>query len=120
MIKVQKEKNRHLKGVIQDLKQASIENGVNIWKRVAEDLEKPNRERRTVNVYKIERNAEEGETIVVPGKVLGTGDLSKNVTVAAYNFSNSAFRKIKEAGEVLTIRELLDENPEGEEVRILG
>ncbi|MBI2103287.1 50S ribosomal protein L18e [Candidatus Woesearchaeota archaeon] len=91
------------------------------WKRVASDLQKPTRQRRVVNVYKIEKFAQEGETILVPGKVLSVGDLHKKVAVAALTFSEDAARKIKEAkGSVLSIQELLKRNPEGKKVRILG
>ncbi len=93
----------------------------NLWKRVAKDLKKPARQRRTVNIYKIEKNAGDGETILVPGKVLSMGSLKKKVDVAALNFSSEAKRKITEAkGKALTIGELLDKNPQGNKVRILG
>jgi large subunit ribosomal protein L18e len=92
-----------------------------LWKRVIKDLMKPSRQRRCVNVYKIEKNAREGETIIVPGKVLSLGTLSKKIDVAALTFSEEAERKIKEAnGKVMTIKELFDQNPEGKKVRILG
>ncbi len=91
------------------------------WKRVKYDLQKPTRQRRIVNVYKIEKFAREGETVLVPGKVLSVGDIRKKVSVAALTFSEEAARKIKEAkGSVLSIRELLLQNPEGKKVRILG
>ena len=112
--------NPHMERLVRELKKASIDNGVGIWKRVAEDLEKSNRNRRIVNVYSIERNSKEGETVVVPGKVLGTGEISKKVTVAAYNFSDSAYKKIKENGEALSLMELVKKNPKGKDVRIIG
>ncbi len=91
------------------------------WKRVALDLQKSTRQRRVVNVYKIEQFARDGETIVVPGKVLSVGDLKKKVSVAALMFSEDAARKITEAkGTVLSIHDLLKKNPEGKKVRILG
>lgn len=91
------------------------------WKRIMHDLQKPTRQRRIVNVYKIEKFAREGETVVVPGKVLSMGDLNKKVTVAALTFSEEASRKIHEAkGTVLSIQELLQKNPEAKKVRILG
>ncbi len=91
------------------------------WKRVAKDLRKPARQRRTVNVYKIDKNAKDGETILVPGKVLSMGTLSKKVDVVAMSVSAEAKRKIEEAkGSVSTIKELLSKNPEGKKVRILG
>ncbi len=92
-----------------------------LWKRVAEDIAKPTRQRREVNIYKINAVAREGETILVPGKVLSLGELSKKVDVAAMNFSSEARRKILEAkGKALTIAELLQQNPEGKNVRIMG
>src|SRR3989344_4695277 len=93
----------------------------NFWKRIAQDIKKPTRQRRTVNVYKIDQFAQEGEVIIVPGKVLSVGSLSKKVDVAAINFSSEARKKIIEAkGKVLSIKELLQKNPEGKNVRIMG
>ena len=74
-----------------------------------------------MNVYKIDKFARDGETVLVPGKVLSVGDLNKKVDVAAMNFSMEAKRKIEEAnGKVLSIEKLLEQNPEGKKVRILG
>ena len=59
--------------------------------------------------------------VVVPGKVLSVGDLTKKVEVAALTFSAEAKRKIEEAkGRTLSLQELLHENPEGRKARILG
>ncbi len=90
-----------------------------VWSAVAEDLGKVNRKRPEVNVSDIQRNTEEGETVVVPGKVLGAGYLDKEVTVSAFKISSGAREKIEEEGEFLFIDELVDENPEGEEVKLL-
>jgi large subunit ribosomal protein L18e len=57
----------------------------------------------------------------VPGKLLGSGDVIGKPNVAAYSVSSGARSKIEEAGgRVITIRELMNENPEGSGVRILG
>ena len=59
--------------------------------------------------------------MIVPGKVLSVGELTKKVDVAALNFSSEARRKITQAkGKVLSISELLHKNPDGKNVRILG
>ena len=112
--------NIHLQALIQQLKKLSIEQKVKIWKRLATDLERPTRIRRKINVYKIDKYAKEGETIVVPGKVLGTGDLTKKVNVAAFTFSESAVKKISENGKAMSIFDLISKNPKGSKVRILG
>jgi large subunit ribosomal protein L18e len=113
-------KNEQLTELIRELKKSSIDNKVNIWKRLASDLEKSTRARRLVNIYKIDKYAKENETIVVPGKVLGSGVLTKKVTIAAYTFSDSAYKKIGEKGSAISILELLKNNPAGKKVRILG
>ncbi len=90
-----------------------------IWNEVAENLGKVNRTRPEVNISDIERIAEEGETVVVPGKVLGSGRLSKEVEVAAFKASSSAKQHINENGDFKFIQDLVEENPEGSEVRIV-
>lgn len=103
------------------LKKKSIEEKVRIWKDLAERLERPLRVWSEVNVSKLERYAKEGDTIVVPGKVLGAGKLSKKLTVAAWAFSKSAKEKIeKSGGRAISIHQLVEENPKGTNVRIFG
>ncbi len=113
-------KNPALGTLIQELKKCAIEQDVALWKRIATDLEKPTRGKRIVNVYKIEQYAKPNETVIVPGKVLGMGELSKKVTVAAYSFSEEAKQKINGKGTAITILELVEKNPKGKGVRILG
>tara|TARA_B000000565_G_scaffold200869_1_gene154500 strand:+ start:959 stop:1132 length:174 start_codon:yes stop_codon:yes gene_type:complete len=56
----------------------------------------------------------------VPGKVLGSGSINGGQTVAAFSFSDAARSKIEASGgRTLSIRELMDENPNGKGVRIL-
>ena len=113
-------KNPTTEALVSELRKASIEQDVALWRRIAEDLEKPTRARRTVNVFKIDASAQDGETIIVAGKVLGEGDLTKKVTVAAMSFSDGARTKINKTGKALSINELVRANPKASKVRILG
>lgn len=114
-------KNVQIEGLIQELKKKSIDEKINIWKRIASDLEKPTRARRIVNLYNIDKNSKDNETVLVPGKVLATGNLNKKITIAAYTVSKKAQDKIKESGSnVVSIFELMEKNPKGKNVRILG
>jgi|TARA_Y100000310_G_scaffold344346_2_gene456597 large subunit ribosomal protein L18e len=103
--------------LIRELRKTSAKEKVNIWKRVANDLAKPSRQRREVNLSSIDKHSKAKESIIVPGKVLGVGDLTHNVTVAAWQFSEGAKKKVKEA---LSIEELMKKNPKGKDVRIIG
>ena len=63
--------------------------------------------RAEVNIGKIDKLTKEGDTVAVPGKVLGNGSLTHSVNVAANSFSKSAAEKIKGAGgKALALKEL--------------
>lgn len=97
---------------------SSLEKRNQVWKAVARGLRRTRRKRFEVSVAELDRFA--GDTIVVPGKVLGSGEVKK-VTVAALGFSSTAREKIiKAGGNALSIQELLEKNPEGKGVRIVG
>ena len=92
-----------------------------VWKRVAADLEKPTRRRKEANLSKISRVIKNGETAIVPGTVLGSGELQKPVTIAAWKFSATALEKIKKAkGTPIAIAELYRKNPKGTGTRIIS
>lgn len=109
-----------LQNLIKELKELYLKNKVKLWKRIAYELEKPTRKRRIANLYKINKYTKQGETALVPGKVLNLGNLDKKLTVAAYQFSAQAREKINKVGKAITIRELIKNNPEGKKVRIIG
>ena len=79
-------------------------------------------QRRVVNLSKINRFSENGETIIVPGKVLAGGELKKEIVIAAYQFSKEAREKIGKANaRAVDIRELLLQGEtKGKRLRIIG
>jgi len=84
-------------------------------------LERPLRNYAEVNLSRINRHTKEKEVVLVPGKVLGAGELNHQLTIAAVNFSAGAKSKITAAGGLcLSIEELMSKNPEGSGVRIIG
>ncbi len=120
-MKKMRKTNPNLVELIHELKKKAHENDAPIWRDVARRLEAPSRNWAEVNVSKVARYAGENETIVIAGKLLGAGDIDKKVTVAAYRASQSAKKKIESAGgRVISIMELVESNPKGSNVRIMG
>lgn len=116
-----KEKNPELKKLIEDLHKKSFELDAKIWKAVAKDLNKSRRSGHKVNLYHLQKHAKPKETILVPGTVLGSGEITKSVSIAALKFSKSAREKIKKAGGTcMSIQELFEKNKKGKGVRIIG
>ncbi|HIP66236.1 MAG TPA: 50S ribosomal protein L18e [Pyrodictium sp.] len=109
-----------IRRTIRMLRKYARQHNAPIWRYVAELLERPRRLRIEVNVSKINRYTQPNETVVVPGKVLGAGNIDHPVTVAAIAFSKSAVEKIRAAGgRVMHILQLLEENPRGSRVKII-
>ncbi|WP_340817678.1 50S ribosomal protein L18e [Methanolobus sp. WCC4] len=119
-VKIQRKTNPRTPVLIAALKEEARQNEAAIWRDVAKRLEKPGKNYAQVNLSKINRYAKDGETVLIAGKVLGSGLLNKAVTVAAYNFSATAMEKIAEVGgKCLTIEEMMKENPKGSGIKIL-
>jgi large subunit ribosomal protein L18e len=113
--------NPELISLIAQLKKLSSEQDVTLWKDIANRLEKPLRNWPVVNLNKISNYTNEKETALIPGKVLSTGNLTKKVTIAAWQFSDRSEEKIKKAGgKTTTIKDLMKNNPKGKNIRILG
>ena len=115
-----KKTNPRITSLVEDLKSGSRENDAPIWREIAKRMQSPKRNYATVNVSRINRHTADGETIVVPGKVLGAGEIGHPVAVGAFYFSDGARSKIIAAGgECITIEELVARAPTGSNVRII-
>jgi large subunit ribosomal protein L18e len=113
--------NPLLVALIEDLRTAAREHQAPLWRDLADRLARPRRNWAEVNLSRLERHAAAKETVVVPGKLLGTGRLTKQLTVAAFQASAAAREKVTAAGgEVLSLQNLVERNPGGAGVRILG
>ena len=113
--------NPSLNRLIEDLKALSREHGAPIWRDIADRLARRRRHWSEVNLSRVSRAAKEGETVVVPGVLLGSGDLTKPVTIATYRASAGAREKVAKAGgKVVGLRDLVASNPKGSGVRIVG
>ena len=111
-------KNPELQRLASELDAKGIKEKKAIYRALAKGLNRP-RGFHDINVLEIERLAKANQTVVVPGKVLGVGELTKPVNVAALNFSSQARAKIeKSGGKAFAISELMAGVPKG--TKILG
>lgn len=121
MARTLRKSNPTLMALIGELKKAAREHEAPVWRDLANRLARPRRNWSQVNLSRLERHAGKGEVVVVPGKLLASGDLTKAVRVAAFQASESARAKVEAAGgEVVEIRQLMAENPTGSGVRMMG
>ena len=112
--------NKDLEKTIEDLKTAKRKTGHKVWGAVAEELDKPKRIRTSVNLSRINRETDEDQIAVIPGKVLASGSLKHRVIVAAFAFSETAAEKIEAAGgSAKLLSQLVNENPDVSKIKLL-
>ena len=92
-----------------------------IWKHLENELANSGSHASEVNISKLASVTKEGETIVVPGKILGSGRINHKLTVCAFSMSQKLAKKLNDCGgKIVTIANLTQSYPEGKGVRIIG
>lgn len=90
------------------------------WFPIAAILSGPRRKRIAINLDRIDSETKEGDTVVVPGKVLSQGEIYKKVRIAALGFSQDAKEKLLKAKcEVVSLSEEIKKNPLAKGIKIL-
>ncbi len=90
------------------------------WFKVARILSGPRRKAISLNLGEINENSKDGDIIIVPGKVLSQGEISKKVKIVAMNFSEKAKEKLlKSKIPSSNIIEEIKKNPDMKKCRIL-
>jgi large subunit ribosomal protein L18e len=112
--------NPELVSTVSYLKRQSRQSQTPLWSAVASYLSKSRRSRIVLNLGQVSRHVKEGEVVVVPGKVLSSGDPQPKLTIAAFKFSPQTLAKVAKAGgRCIPIQKLVEENPHGTNVRLL-
>lgn len=119
-LKLSRKTNPALRDLISRLMEVSRENDSPIWRDLAERLSGGDRRYASINIGKVSRLTSEGDVVVVPGSLLGSGYIDKKVTVSALKASDKAMKKLSEAGgSYKSLLEMAEENPKGTNIKIL-
>jgi len=112
--------NPQLIDLIGLLKKESKEKQAPIWLDVADHLAKSRSQRVAVNLSKINRHTKKSDVVIVPGKLLASGSIDHAVTVATFDISDKAKKKLAAVkAKYITIQDLLEKNPKGSNVKII-
>src|SRR3989344_9356614 len=65
------------------------------WKEILDILTGPSRRYSVLNLKEIDKKTTPGDTVIIPGTVLSSGELTKKLRICALSFSKSAIEKIK-------------------------
>ena len=110
--------NDNIKGT---LRNAYKKTKAPLWKLLENKIKSSRSHRSEVNINKLDHITKDGEIVVIPGKVLGTGILNHKLTVTSFSISVTAMKKIlKAGGKVIPLDEFVNQHPNGQGVRIIG
>src|SRR3989344_7050703 len=118
--KIEKQSQRKGNPILIETLRAAKKTGNELWIRVAGILSGPRRTRIAINLDEIEALTSEGDSVVIPGKILSQGEISKKIAVIAFAFSEKTKEKLlKTKSQAITIMEEIKKNPGAKGVRIL-
>ncbi len=113
--------NPQLKELLTELRTAGFSGDKPVYRRILMDLERPTRQRRIVNISRLNRHTEANDVVIIPGKLLSSGELDHQLTVVAFKFSNGAAEKVHAAkGKAVTLTDFIKQNPDLKKVKIIG
>jgi len=121
MARSPRKQNPELTHAVHELRKAARDNAAPIWGAAADRLERARHQTNPVNVGHLDRLTADKETVLIPGKLLASGEIHRPLTIAAFGWSEVARVKVHQAGgTLLTIHDLLKTRPDGAGVRLLG
>lgn len=90
------------------------------WLPVARVLSGPTRKQTSLNLYEIDERTKAGDSVLVLGKVLSQGELTKKIVICGLSASEKAKQKIKESkSEFVYLIDEIKKNQKAEGVKIL-
>ena len=90
------------------------------WLKIAGILSGSRRQSINLNLSEINDKSQEGDTLLIPGKVLSQGEIKKKVKIIAYKFSEKAKeRLLKEKIQMSSIMDEIKKNPEAKGIKVL-
>lgn len=91
------------------------------WLDVAGLLSGPRRRKVNLNLSEIDKEVKEGDSVLIPGKVLSQGNVSKKIKVVGLGFSKNAKEKLLNSKcEVVYIKDEIKKNPSAKGLKILN
>jgi large subunit ribosomal protein L18e len=90
------------------------------WTLVAAIMSGPRTGKIQINLDKLSDEVKDGESVVIPGKVLSEGEMNRKAKIIALNFSERAKEKLLKAKcEISNIIEEIKKNPDARGIKIL-
>ncbi len=109
------------KGLIMSLEKAYKKNKKPLYRRLIIELERPRRNKRAINLSRLNRHTEKNSNAIVLGKLLGSGRIEHKVNVISFDYSKKAVEKLEKADcSIMTLKEWVENPKIPEKVILIG
>ena len=89
------------------------------WNKIAKIVSSSTRSQSSINLFQIDNQTTAGDTVIILGKVLSKGKLTKKVRICALAISQTAKEKLKPTkSEFGTLLEEINKNKKAESLKI--
>jgi len=111
-------KNLQTQKLIEELYKFSKENKKEVYAIIAKQLKAPVRKTNGINLFKLQKlnYVTDGDTVVIPGKLLGCGNLDKKITIYANKVSKSTILKYN---NIKLLSELIKDKVDYKKIKII-
>lgn len=90
------------------------------WSKYAKLFSQSTRKHSSINLEEIDRQTSMGDTILVPGKVLSVGEITKKIKICSFGISKEALERLsKTRSEWSSILDEIKKNPKAEGIKII-
>ena len=116
--KIKNQRQRKTNSIVVETISLALKNPA--WHKVAAKLSGPTRKYPSLNLFQIDALSQTNDIIIIPGKILSQGDLTKKIKLSALSISSLALEKIKKSkSEFIPLVDEIKKNPKAEGVKIL-
>ena len=90
------------------------------WMKLAKLISMSTKKHASINLSDIDKQASIGDTILIVGKVLSVGEITKKIKICSFGISNEALEKLKKTkSEWISIADEIKKNPKAEGIKII-
>lgn len=90
------------------------------WLKLAKMLSQSTRKHSSVNLEEIDKQTSMGDTVLVPGRVLSVGEITKKIKICSFGISKEALERLtKTRSEWVHILDEIKKNPRAEGLKII-
>jgi len=90
------------------------------WNKYAKILSQSTQKQSSVNLEVIDKQTSIGDTVLVPGRVLSMGEITKKIRICSFGISKEALERLaKTRSEWVNILDEIKKNPKAEGLKII-